>query len=137
LSCPPPFRSFSNHCGAAQTRKHPAGHQEISSLRDLGTGSNAYFRPKRTSISSNIPNNDRKVFSIVYHENMPEHFEVREFLQEMWYFEGCDEVVVRVQIGDYLYAAVKGNDLPFDVFLDQPGHTDECPWLHRVVHLRV
>jgi len=58
----------------------------------------------------------------------------------MWYFEGRDEVVVSVQICDYLYAAVEGNDLPFDVLLDQPEHAGQrtSPMgFTEVVHLRV
>lgn len=56
---------------------------------------------------------------------------------ETHYLERCDECMVRVQIRDHLKAAVEGDDLALDMFLQYPTYAikrphDDVPDVHPV-----
>ena len=54
---------------------------------------------------------------------MAQHLETREFGKNIGNLEGCDEIVICVQVRNDLNATVERDNLAFDVFLYQPEYS--------------
>jgi hypothetical protein len=75
------------------------------------------LRPIGSPIAGDIPHDLREVDNIGHDVHMTEHLQVGKVTRDAGYFEGSDEGVVRVEIGDNLEATFEGYDLTFDVLL--------------------
>jgi hypothetical protein len=95
-----------------------------------------YLGAVGSTIAGGISYDLRKILSIIYDEDVAKHFEMGEIRRDtlnlfivlrlrvlerrsfQTYLQPGDERVVGVEIRDQLESAVQGDDLPFDVFLE-------------------
>jgi hypothetical protein len=93
---------------------------EISDMH-MAESRDSLFRSKCTPVACDIPNDLCKILGIRDDVNVPEHLQVGKVFGYALLLERSDKWVISVEIGNDLKTAFEGDDLPFEMSLQDPA----------------
>lgn len=80
----------------------------------------AYLGSVCATVSRHVPHNLRKILGVFDHIDMAKHLQIGELRRYARHPQRRDECMVRVQIRYHLEPASQGDDLPFEMLLQNP-----------------